>query len=286
MKDIEKNKEQLIDEIKILRRQVAELEACQCMGDQADSDNKIMEERRHQAMRLEAVSTLAGGIAHDFNNLLMGIQGNVSLMYLNTRQDHPNYKKLQNIEDNIESGAEITRQILGFARGGKYYFKSVNLNEIIKKTVTMFGNSRHEVRIKGVYQENLYKVRADQIQIEHILFNLFTNAWEAMPDGGNIYIKTENIVFNHKNILSLDAPAGRYVQITVKDTGTGMDKNIKQRMFEPYFTTKQKGRGTGLGLAATFGIIKGHGGIIEVYSEQGKGTTVVFCLPALGTETK
>ena len=286
MKDVEKNKERLIDEIKILRRQVAELEACQCMGDQADSDNKIMEEQRHQAMRLEAVSTLAGGIAHDFNNLLMGIQGNVSLMYLNTRQEHPNYKKLQNIEDHIESGAEITRQILGFARSGKYYFKSVNLNEIIKKTVTMFGSSRHEVRIKGEYQENLYTVRADQIQVEQVLFSLFTNAWEAMPDGGNIYIKTENIVFNHKNILSLDAPAGRYVQITVKDTGTGMDKNIKQRMFEPYFTTKQKGRGTGLGLAATFGIIKGHGGIIEVYSEQGKGTTVVFCLPALGTETK
>ena len=149
MKDIEKNKEQLIDEIKILRRQVAELETCQCMGDQADSDNKIMEERRHQAMRLEAVSTLAGGIAHDFNNLLMGIQGNVSLMYLNTRQDHPNYKKLQNIENNIESGAEITRQILGFARGGKYYFKSVNLNEIIKRTVTIFGSSRHEIRIKS-----------------------------------------------------------------------------------------------------------------------------------------
>jgi len=282
MKDIEKSKEQLIDEIKILRRQAAEQAACQCMGGQADFDNKIMAEPRNQAMKIEAISTLAGGIAHDFNNLLMGIQGNVSLIYLNTRQDHPNYKKLQNIENNIEAGAEITRQILGFARGGKYYFKSVNLNEIIRRTVTIFGSSRHEIRIKGEYQENLYKVRADQIQIEQVLFSLFTNAWEAMPDGGNIYIKTENIILNHKNILSLDVPAGKYAQITVKDTGTGIDETVKQRMFEPYFTTKERGRGTGLGLAATFGIIKGHGGIIEAYSEKGKGgTTVAFCLPAL-----
>ena len=281
MKDIEKNKEQLIDEIKILRRQVAELEACQCMGDQADSDNKIMEERRHQAMRLEAVSTLAGGIAHDFNNLLMGIQGNVSLMYLNTRQDHPNYKKLQNIEDNIESGAEITRQILGFARGGKYHFKPVNLNDLVKKTVTMFGSSRHELRIKGEYQENLYTVKADQIQIEQVLLSLYTNAWEAMPDGGDIYIKTRDLVLNNKDAGPLDALAGKYVQITVKDTGSGMDKAVRQRVFEPYFTTKERGRGTGLGLAAAFGIIKGHGGMIEVDSEKDKGTTVIFCLPAL-----
>ena len=281
MKDIEKSKEQLIDEIKILRRQTAELKASQCMKEQAEFNNKKRGELRDQAMRLDAVSTLAGGIAHDFNNLLMGIQGNVSLIYLNTRLDHPNYKKLQSIEDSIEDGAEITRQILGFARGGKYHFKPVNLNDLVKKTVTMFGSSRHEIRIKGEYQENLYTVKADQIQIEQVLFSLFTNAWEAMPDGGNIDIKAENIVFNHKNVLSSGAPAGRYVQITVKDTGAGMDKVVRQRMFEPYFTTKERGRGTGLGLAATFGIIKGHGGIIRVESEKGKGTAVILCLPAL-----
>ena len=281
MKDIEKSKEQLIDELKQLRTQMAELEACQLRGGQSDCNSKIMADRRHQAMRLEAVSTLAEGIAHDFNNLLMGIQGNVSLMCLNTNPDHPNYKKLQSIEENIESGAEITRQILGFARGGKYHFKPVNLNEIVKKTVIMFGGSRREIRIKDEYQENLYTVRADQIQIEQVLLSLFTNAWEAMPDGGDIYIKTRGLVLNNKDAGPLDAPAGRYAQIIVKDTGAGMDKAIRQRVFEPYFTTKKRSRGTGLGLAAAFGIIKGHGGMIEVDSEKDKGTTVIFCLPAL-----
>lgn len=281
MKDIEKNKEQLIAELKKLRTRMAELESCNPRGEQTDCNSKIIDDRRHQAMRLDVVSTLAGGIAHDFNNLLMGIQGNVSLMYLNTKPDHPNYKKLQSIEENIESGAEITRQILGFARGGKYHFKPVNLNEIVKKTVIMFGGSRREIRIKDEYQENLYRVRADQIQIEQVLFSLFTNAWEAMPDGGNIYIKTRDIVFNNNNVRPLGVPAGRYAQITIKDNGTGMDNSTRQRVFEPYFTTKERGRGTGLGLAAAFGIIKGHGGMIEVESEKAKGTTVVFCLPAL-----
>lgn len=281
MKDIEKSKEQLIDELKQLRTQMADLEACQLRGGPSDSNNKRLANRRHKAMRLEVVNTLAGGIAHDFNNLLMGIQGNVSLMYLNTRQDHPNYKKLQSIEENIENGAEITRQILGFARGGKYHFKPVNLNEIVKKTVLMFGGSRREIRIKAEYQENLYTVRADQIQIEQVLLSLFTNAWEAMPGGGDIYIKTRDLVLNNKDAGPLDAPAGKYTQITVKDTGAGMDKAVRQRVFEPYFTTKERGRGTGLGLAAAFGIIKGHGGMIEVDSEKDKGTTIIFCLPAL-----
>ena len=281
MKDIEKSKEQLIDELKQLRTQMSELKACQLSGGPPDSNSKRLAEQRHQAMRLEAISTLAGGIAHDFNNLLMGIQGNVSLMYLNINPDHPNYKKLQSIEENIESGAEITRQILGFARGGKYHFKPVNLNEIVKQTVLMFGGSRREIRIKDEYQQNLYTVRADQIQIEQVLLSLYTNAWEAMPDGGDIYIKTRDLVLNNKDAGPLDALAGKYVQITVKDTGSGMDKAVRQRVFEPYFTTKERGRGTGLGLAAAFGIIKGHGGMIEVDSEKDKGTTVIFCLPAL-----
>jgi signal transduction histidine kinase len=281
MKDIEKNKEQLIAELKKLRTRMSALESCKPRSEQTDCNSKIIDDRYHQAMRLDVISTLAGGIAHDFNNLLMGIQGNVSLMYLNTKQDHPNYKRLHSIEENIESGAEIIRQILGFARGGKYYFKPVNLNEVVKKTVIMFGGSRREISITGEYQENLYIVRADQIQIEQVLFSLFTNAWEAMPDGGNIYIKTRDIVLNNSDARPFGAPAGKYAQVTVTDNGAGMDKTTRQRVFEPYFTTKERGRGTGLGLAAAFGIIKGHGGMIEVESEKGKGTTVVFCLPAL-----
>ncbi len=289
VKDIEKSKEQLRDELKILRAQVAELKTsilknsghAKSLERGADACSIIPEKKSQHAMRLEALSILAGGVAHDFNNLLMGIQGNVSLMYLNTGPDHPNYKRLRSIEENIENGAEIARQILGFARGGKYYFKPVNLNEIVKKTAVMFGSARHEIRIKHECLENLYPVMADQTQIEQVFLSLFTNAWEAMPDGGEIYIKTRNITLDNKNSGQFEPAPGKYAWVSVQDTGTGMDEDVRQRVFEPYFTTKERGRGTGLGLAAAFGIIKGHGGSIEVESEKRNGTTFVFYLPAL-----
>jgi signal transduction histidine kinase len=288
VKDIEKSKEQLRDELKILRAQAAELKTSilensheKSLERGADACSSMPEERPQRAMRLEALSILAGGVAHDFNNLLMGIQGNVSLMYLNTGPDHPNYKRLRSIEENIESGAEIARQILGFARGGKYYFKPVNLNEIVKKTAIMFGSARREIRIKHECQKNLYPVMADQTQIEQVFLSLFTNSWEAMPDGGEIYIKTGNITLDNKTSGQFEPAPGRYARVSVQDTGTGMDEDVRQRVFDPYFTTKERGRGTGLGLAATFGIIKGHGGNIAVESEKGQGTAFVFYLPAL-----
>ncbi len=233
-----------------------------------------------QAQKLEAVGTLAGGLAHDFNNLLMGIQGHASLMILELKTDHPHYDRLKHIEGQVHSAADLTRQLLGFARGGRYEMQPVNINEIIKKTSTMFCRTKKEVTIHGKYEQDLWAVDADQGQIEQVLLNLYVNAWHAMQSGGELYLETMNITLD-KNYTALHtASSGHYVKISITDTGTGMDEKTMKRIFDPFFTTKEMGRGTGLGLAMVYGIIKGHNGIINVYSEPGHGTTFTLYLPA------
>jgi CheY-like chemotaxis protein len=229
---------------------------------------------------MEAIGTLAGGIAHDFNNLLMGIQGCASLMLLNKDISHPEYDKLRSIEQQVQSGAALTKQLLGFARSGRYEIKPVEINEILEKTSIMFNRTRKEIIIEKNFRKDLWVVEADQGQIEQILINLYVNAWQAMPGGGTIYLETENIVLNEHYETSFSIKPGNYVKIIVTDTGIGMDENTRQRIFEPFFTTKEMGRGTGLGLATVYGIVKGHGGIINVYSEKGYGTTFNIYLPA------
>jgi CheY-like chemotaxis protein len=230
---------------------------------------------------MEAIGTLAGGIAHDFNNLLMGFQGNISLMKMDLTDEHPHQEFLKNMESYVKRGSELTRQILGFARGGKYQVKTTNLNVLINKNADMFSRARKEITIHKKFQEDLYTVDVDRGQIEQVLLNLFVNAWQAMPGGGNLYVETENINLqanDYDKPYAIDS--GKYVRITVSDSGIGMDKKIQERIFEPFFTTKAFGRGTGLGLASAYGIIKNHNGIINVYSEKGHGTTFKIYLPA------
>jgi PAS domain S-box-containing protein len=252
-----------------------------CEGVLEDIDNrKKLEAELRQAQKMEAIGTLAGGIAHDFNNLLMGIQGCASLMLLNKDISHPEYDKLRSIEQQVQSGAALTKQLLGFARSGRYEIKPVEINEILEKTSIMFNRTRKEIIIEKNFRKDLWVVEADQGQIEQILINLYVNAWQAMPGGGTIYLETENIVLNEHYETSFSIKPGNYVKIIVTDTGIGMDENTRQRIFEPFFTTKEMGRGTGLGLATVYGIVKGHGGIINVYSEKGYGTTFNIYLPA------
>lgn len=231
---------------------------------------------------MEAIGTLAGGVAHDFNNLLMGIQGRTSLMMLDTDSSHSHNEHLKGIEDYVKSAAELTNQLLAFARGGKYEVRPTDLNNLVKSQNRMFGRTRKEITIRGKYEENLWSAEVDKGQIEQVLLNLYVNAWQSMPGGGNLYIQTENAILAEDTIKPFEVAPGRYVKISVTDTGLGMDESTRKRIFDPFFTTKEMGRGTGLGLASVYGIIKNHGGFIDVYSEQGKGSTFNLYLPASG----
>jgi len=248
---------------------------------QAEKDKERLESQVMQAQKMEAVGTLAGGIAHDFNNLLMGFQGNISLMLMDLDEEHPHCEFLNNMARYVKRGSDLTRQILGFARGGKYQVKTINLNNLMNKSADMFSRTKKEITIHKKFHEDLWSVEVDQGQIEQVLLNLFVNAWQAMPGGGNLFLETENATLEeHDYDKPYAISPGRYVRISVSDTGTGMDKATQERIFEPFFTTKGVGRGTGLGLASAYGIIKNHNGIINVYSEKGHGATFRIYLPA------
>ncbi|MFC2146613.1 ATP-binding protein [Acidobacteriota bacterium] len=244
------------------------------------TEKKRLEEQLMQAQKMEAIGTMAGGIAHDFNNLLMGILGNASLILSEISANHPYHTEIKNIEQYAQNGAHLTRQLLGFARGGKYEVIPSDLNRLIKKTTEMFSHTRKEIRIYDKYETDNRTVNIDQGQIEHVLMNIYVNAWQAMPGGGDIYVQTENITLDENDAQSYGLKPGNYVKASITDTGIGMDETTRQRIFEPFFTTKELGRGTGLGLAAVYGIIANHDGSIRVYSEKGKGTTFIIYLPA------
>ena len=231
---------------------------------------------------MEAIGTLAGGIAHDFNNLLMGIQGRASLMLADMDSSDPHFEHLRGIEEYVRSAADLTRQLLGFARGGKYEVKVTDLNELTDRSAKLFGRTKKEITIHRKFQPGLWTVEVDRRQIEQVLLNLFVNAWQAMPAGGEIYLQTQNVVLDEAYVKPHGVKPGKYVKISVTDTGTGMDEQTKQRLFDPFFTTKGMGRGTGLGLASAYGIIRNHEGFITVYSEKGHGSTFNIYLPASG----
>ena len=246
----------------------------------AEEERRKLEVQFLQAQRFEALGTLAGGIAHDFNNLLMNIQGNTSLMLFEIEGTHPFFEPLKKIEKQVKSGAQLTRQMLGYARKGKFNVKSVDLNQIVDESADTFGRTRKEITIYREFDNDLFPVEADQGQIEQVLLNLYVNAADAMPGGGKLILKTKNET--HLNIKSnhYDPRPGKYVQLTITDSGTGIDNQTLERIFDPFFTTKGMGRGTGLGLASVYGIIKSHDGYIDVTSEKGHGTTFTIFLPA------
>ena len=247
---------------------------------QAEEEKKKLESQLQQAQKMESIGTLAGGIAHDFNNILMGIQGNASLLHLKVEDDHPGYEKIKNIEKYVENGTELTRQLLGFARRGKYQVKATDLNDVLEKSSTLFGRTKKEIQIHYKLANGLWTVEIDRGQIEQALLNLYVNAWQAMNDGGDLFLQTENAFLDETYVQPYKVHPGRYVKISISDTGVGIDKKTQERIFEPFFTTKEMGRGTGLGLASVYGIIKNHGGYINVYSEIDRGTTFTFYLPA------
>ena len=269
---------------KILRLQEEENKSVVILKDVTEEKQREVQIR--QAQKMEAIGTLAGGIAHKFNNLLMGIQGNTSLMLLSTDSSNRQHKRLTNIGKLVQSGSRLTDQLLGYAREGRYEIKPVNLNELVEETSETIGRTKKKITVHRDLANNLFMIEADRKQIEQTLLNLYVNAADAMPEGGNLFLKTINVTHNDMDTRIHNPKPGNYVMIAVTDTGTGMEEKTRERIFDPFFSTKETGQGTGLGLAAAYGIIKGHGGYIDVKSRKGKGTTFKIYLPAKEPEGK
>jgi len=241
--------------------------------------HKKLEQGMLNAKKMEAIGTLAGGIAHDFNNILMGIMGHTSLLLSTNKPGSRNYEKFKSIEQHTQSGADLTKQLLSLARGGKCDIQAEHINDIVEKTTTLFGRTKKEISLHCTLQEDICTVEVDHNQIEQVLLNMYVNAWQAMPQGGEIHIETREKRFDKPEADRLGLLHDSYAEISVRDTGTGMDEETRERIFEPFFTTKEEGKGTGLGLASAYGIIKNHGGTIHVSSEKNKGSTFTIYLP-------
>jgi two-component system cell cycle sensor histidine kinase/response regulator CckA len=251
------------------------------------SDQIRLEERLRQSQKMEAIGRLAGGVAHDFNNLLTVISGNAAM--LSEDITDPDIRaKVSDIQKASNRASSLTRQLLTFSRKSLSQQKVVNPNPIVKGSCEMLARLIGEdIQIRTFLSPNLPAVRIEPIEMEQILMNLAVNARDAMTSGGKLTIRTEAVVFNHDEIpAQLDLQPGRYVLLSVSDTGCGMTEDVKRQIFEPFFTTKPQGRGTGLGLATVYGIVKQCGGNIIVESEPGKGTAFEIYLPPADAATE
>lgn len=239
-----------------------------------------LERRLQQSRRLEALGTLAGGIAHNFNNLLMAIQGNVSLLLMEMNPEDPRCERLRAIEDAVRSGAELSLRILRSAKVEKSEVDTLDINSLVQEVCYLFAASHKQVNIQQQLADPLQKVQADRNLLEQVLINLLVNGEQAMPQGGELLIQTDNVSLSQDETAPQGILPGEFVRITVKDTGVGMDRATLQRLFEPFFTTRQIGEGTGLGLSTAYGIVRTHGGFMTAESEPGAGSTFKVYLPA------
>jgi len=245
------------------------------------TERKRLEEQFRQAQKMECVGQLAGGVAHDFNNLLTAIGGYTELIREVLAPTHPAYPDLEPIRFATQRAKVLVRQLLTFARQQPLNFRTINFNEVIFNLDKLLRRLISEdIELVTLPDPGLGYVKADPNQIEQVLINLVVNARDAMPGGGVLTIETANINLNGEYAHQhTEVTPGLYVLLAVSDTGTGMSSEVQARLFEPFFTTKAAGKGTGLGLATCYGIVKQHGGHIWIYSEIGQGTTVKVYLP-------
>ena len=240
-----------------------------------------LEDQLRQSQKMEAVGRLAGGVAHDFNNLLTAIMGYADLCLLKIEPGHPIQEWLEEIKVEVKRSAEITRQLLAFARKQTIAPKVLDLNDAVASMLKLMRRLIGEdIRLAWLPGAALWPIRMDPSQLDQVLANLCVNARDAMAATGNIHVSTENVVLDDKYAVGQsDVVPGDYVQLIVRDDGCGMDKETLAQIFEPFFTTKGLGKGTGLGLATVYGIVKQNNGHIHVYSEPGKGTLFRIYFP-------
>lgn len=245
------------------------------------SDKKRTEEHLLRAQRMESIGTLAGGIAHDLNNILSPILMAVDMLQLN-RPDVETARWLSMIRENTARGADLIKQVLTFARGMSGDRIPVQLKHIVKEIVGVLRETLpRSIEVKFDIDPELWIISADPTQIHQVLMNVCINARDAMPMGGNILIRASNIIVDENYArMNIDAEPGRYVLLTISDTGTGMTPEVVSRIFDPFFTTKDIGKGTGLGLSTTLTIVKSHGGFLNVYSELKRGSRFSIYLPS------
>lgn len=246
------------------------------------TERKRRETESLQAQKMEAVNTLAAGIAKDMDDSLAKILGYAALLRRRLDPLSTVQETITSIESQAESGIQLTRQLLSFARGNQYQVKTACPNEILSRAAEAFAEKWKGIAIKRNFDEEPWSIEVDSALIEKVFVDFMINAGHSMPDGGEIYLASANLVLHsaHADIYSLKP--GSYVRISITDTGLGLDEISRERIFEPFYSTRELGRGAGLGLASDYGIIKNHGGRITVYSEKDKGTTFNIYLPASG----
>ncbi|MCE0499756.1 MAG: PAS domain S-box protein [Methylacidiphilales bacterium] len=251
------------------------------------TERKKLEQQFLRAQRTESIGTLAGGIAHDLNNILAPIM--MSIEILKTISDNPQAKNiLETIEISAKRGSDIVRQVLSFARGLEGERIEVQPKHLLQDIESIIKDTfPKNIRLQFSIPNDTWTIFGDPTQVHQILLNLCVNARDAMPSGGNLTINVENCVLDeHYAAMNIQAKPGRYVNITVTDSGTGIPPDLLDKIFEPFFTTKELNQGTGLGLSTVLAIVKSHNGVINVYSEPGKGTTFKIYLPAMRTPSE
>jgi signal transduction histidine kinase/CheY-like chemotaxis protein len=247
------------------------------------TERKQLEVRLRQSQKMESIGQLASGIAHDFNNLLTPIGGFAELLLWKAPEGSQQHEYLRQIKIAAERAAALTGQLRLFTRQEEGERRTVQLNSVVKETRDLLERSiPKEITIELRLASELWAVKADPSQISQVLVNLCVNARDAMPDGGTLTLETRNVTLDEEYAQAiLEAQPGRYVCLGVSDTGCGMSSEVQARLFEPFFTTKEVGKGTGLGLSVVYGIVKRHGGFINVYSQEGRGSTLHVYLPAI-----